>query len=105
MSRTCIYAEGEGFDFVETKLVRARKPHECCECRETINVGDLHEHLRGVYDGQWDSYRTCARCVNVAADYFHGRTLGCMVEDFLAEHDVDYRKGIPAHITPCRSAA
>jgi len=51
----------------------------------------------------WASWRTCARCLLVAADYFVGRTLGTMVEDFECEHGVDYRQGIPAHVTPCRT--
>jgi hypothetical protein len=107
MTSSCIwqYDEGETMEPCTTKLVKARKPHCCCECAVTINVGDLHEYVRGLYDGEWETYRTCARCLNVHADYFAGRrVLGCMVEDFEAEHGFDYRDGIPADFAPCRES-
>lgn len=98
----CIDADyGEPIEMYNAKLVRARKAHRCGECDDTIAVGDLHEVVTGRCDGEWLSHRTCARCCNVRKDYFATCALGCMVEDFKAEHGVDYRKGIPAHITPC----
>ena len=41
---------------------RARKTHTCTACRETIRPGDLYHVLTGVWDGEWDSFKHCARC-------------------------------------------
>lgn len=107
MSSCIVQWDGEaGFEPSSAKLVRARKEHRCCECGETIAIGDLHEHFRGRDPEleRWDSWRTCARCLNVFKDYFAGsRVLGMMVEDFEAEHGFDYRDGIPADFAPCRA--
>ena len=106
MSGACIWSdEGEAYVVSETKTVRARKEHLCCECGETIAVGDLHEHLRGLCDGFWESLRTCARCVNVRTDYFAAWTYTMMREDFRAEHGFDYVDGIPTDFAPCRDGA
>lgn len=82
-------------------LRRARREHTCCECGETITPGDLYEVAKGKWDGDWNEYKTCARCVNVRTDYFRGWFFGLMVEDFEATHGFDYRDGIPADFTPC----
>ena len=53
----------------------------------------------------WGSYRTCAHCTNVAEDFFRGRVLAMMVENFKDAHGFDYRDGIPADFTPCGEGA
>jgi uncharacterized protein with PIN domain len=93
------YFEGPEFSAMTTR--RAAKDHECCECGDAIQKGDLHEYYRGVWEGTWQSFRTCARCTNVATDFFHGRVFTMMVEDFNDAHGFDYRDGIPADFTPC----
>jgi uncharacterized protein with PIN domain len=90
-----------GPDVSRTEMRRAAKEHRCCECDEPIQKGDLHEYYTGLWDGVWNSYRTCARCTNVAEDFFRGRVFTMMVEDFKDAHDFDYRDGIPAGFTPC----
>jgi len=52
--------------------VRARKPHECCECGETIPVGAPHEHVTGCWDGNWSVYRTCGSCVSIREHFCPG---------------------------------
>ena len=102
MSNNCIYVdEGESFSVWEDTTRKASKSWTCCECGDEIKSGSTYEYFRGLFDGSWDTYRTCARCALVAADFFRGRMLGCMVEDFQAEHGFDYRDGIPADFTPC----
>ena len=44
---------------------KAAKAHRCCECRRTIEKGDAYHEVRGLWDGQWGTYRTCARCERV----------------------------------------
>lgn len=105
MSGCIVGNEGEPITLATVRLVRARKGHVCEECRDPISVGDLYETMKGRCDGEWWSHKTCARCVNVRTDYFAQWTYGMLVEDFEAEHGVDYRDGIPAHITPCREAS
>ena len=48
---------------------RARKPHACCECDETIPVGASYEYYSGVWDGRPDAYKTCLSCVEIR-DHF-----------------------------------
>ena len=40
----------------------ARKEHRCCACRETIRAGDRYHHVWGVWDGEVDTFKHCARC-------------------------------------------
>jgi len=56
-------------DFSETKIVKARKAHKCCECREEIKPGEQYEHAKGVYDGSWSSWKTCITCTRIRRDY------------------------------------
>jgi len=41
---------------------RARRPHRCDACGETVPKGDLYFSYRGVYDGSWHGVKQCARC-------------------------------------------
>jgi hypothetical protein len=41
---------------------RARKPHRCRACDETIRRGDRYHYSSGVWDGRPDSFAHCARC-------------------------------------------
>lgn len=98
----CIYIDDYDPATVHsTKTIRARKEHTCTECGETIKVGLLYEAVRGKWDGRWDYFKTCARCVLVRSDYFVGWLYGGMVENFLEAHGFDYRDGIPPDFTPC----
>ena len=104
MASNCITVDWdyEVPEFFHSKMRRARKAHRCCECPETIQPGDLHDYAVGKWDGEVIEFRTCARCSNVAADYFDGRIYGGMYEDFFQAHGFDYRDGIPADFAPCR---
>jgi len=41
---------------------RARKPHRCDACRETIRPGDVYIRCRSLSDGQWNEIARCLRC-------------------------------------------
>ena len=102
MADNCIYVGcDESYEFFTEKLVRGRRPWTCGECGDDIAVGDLHEHFKGMYDGDWEHHRTCARCLNVRKDFFREWMFTHMVEDFQEAHGFDYRDGIPADLTPC----
>ena len=47
----------------------ARKDHSCVECNSTIPKGAKHEVIKGLWEGRWDSYRTCLMCVEIR-DHF-----------------------------------
>lgn len=59
----CAIDDGEGFEFSRGFMRKARKEHRCCECGRGIEVGERHEYMRGLYDGSWDTFRTCAHCI------------------------------------------
>lgn len=100
----CIYG-GEPGDCITQKLIKGQKAHRCCECGDEIEKGALHEYFKGLWEGVFSTYRTCARCVNIRTDFFRGSTFTCMVEDFEEAHGFDYRDGIPADFTPCGATA
>ena len=64
MIDACCYADSDG----ETAAVhvatvrRARKRHVCDECPAAIEPGERYEHVRGLWDGFWDTNRTCLPC-------------------------------------------
>ena len=66
----------------------ARKPYRCCECRRAIAIGERYRYCFLVYEGQAESYRTCAHCA-VAEDWLrvecHGWLFEAIDED-LAQH-------------------
>lgn len=42
--------------------VKARKEHRCCECRATINKGELYQREGVVFEGTARTYKTCSKC-------------------------------------------
>lgn len=70
------------------KQVKARKSHVCEECRNTIRAGDAYERVSGLWEGQWETFRTCLGCVSLR-QYTEGYVPcvcwqhGNMVEDCL----------------------
>ena len=49
---------------------KARKPHVCCECDETIPVGKQYEEASGIdSDGGAFRFRTCLGCRNLRRHY------------------------------------
>src|ERR1700722_6694306 len=74
----CVYSDsdGESCDFMHEEIRKARKPHTCCECRKTINIGERYEHVRFKFDGEVNNCDTCLICVEIAeAFYCDGRVL------------------------------
>lgn len=76
---------------------RARKEHVCCECRDPITVGTLHEHVSMFYDGSWSSYRQCLVCSEIG-DHFscgRGRIVETLWDDLENNFFPDMRMGGP----------
>ena len=55
---------GERYDFWREDDVprTARKPHDCCECRERIQIGSPYYHFFGVLEHKTDNYDICPGC-------------------------------------------
>lgn len=51
--------------FYESRTVRARKPHRCCECLRTIEKGESHEYAKGLWHGRFKNFRTCQTCLAI----------------------------------------
>ena len=61
--------DDESYTSLEWRVVTARKPHVCVECRKPITKGTKHEFYKGLYDGHIDTFRTCLLCVEIR-DHF-----------------------------------
>lgn len=53
----------DGPDVCQSSVRKARKSYRCEECRKTISKGDKYEYFRGLWVGDWQTYRTCLDCV------------------------------------------
>lgn len=61
----CSCEDGNPPRVFERRLRKARPlrlPYECCECGYEILHGDWFEESRGLWEGGWDSFRTCLKC-------------------------------------------
>lgn len=96
---TCCPLSGSedcGPSVYSTRKPRARKAHTCGECGETIPIGAIHEYVTGLWDGSWDSHRTCLSCVEIR-DHFacEGWLFGMLWEDLEQNFFPDMRAGGP----------
>lgn len=51
--------------FSETRIQRAAKSHQCCECGERIEPGSRYERVCGLWDGEFTVFKTCLRCAEI----------------------------------------
>ena len=58
-------------DFKRETKRTARTDHQCCECRGSINPGDVYNIASGTWDGRFYEYKTCADCES-ARDWLLG---------------------------------
>jgi hypothetical protein len=62
MSCFCDYDAPE---FYNRYSPTARKAHACYECRGVIAAGEKYEYVSGMWDGRFDVFKTCIRCVHL----------------------------------------
>jgi len=43
----------------------ARKEHTCCECGRIIRIGERYRLEKNVFDGSFDTFKTCVDCDSV----------------------------------------
>ena len=66
-------------DVYNRAIRKSRKEYKCIECGAVIPKGSQYEHIKSLYDGHWDTYRTCLPCMNIA------RSMGCRLHHGLYE--------------------
>ena len=54
----------EGCTVWEVSWRKARKEHKCCECNDTIKLGDRYEYIFSIFEGDVNQYKTCEFCAN-----------------------------------------
>lgn len=87
MSAECFCDFGdEAPDVQHRERSRASKTYRCYECCCSIGRGEVYERTASLYDGSWDVYRVCCRCLD-ARDYITAHApcfcwlFGSMLED------------------------
>ena len=84
----------ESCKMLSEKIVTARKPHKCAECRKMILPGEKYELYVGIDCNKVFSEHTCLVCAELkntfcCSGYEFGNIRG-MIRDALREHeDVD----------------
>lgn len=69
----CVVMDYDGANEFYTEAVRrARKSYRCCECGDSITVGDSHHYAAGKSDGHFWEYRTCASCEEIRKEFSCG---------------------------------
>lgn len=97
---------GEGGDdcevFIE-KIVIARKTHVCCECDEPILPGERYEFVKGLWNGTWDTYRTCSTCAKIRKDTSSSWIYGQLDEALHECFDLEIGDGVKTRRSKYRS--
>jgi len=85
ISCDCSCDDGEMPRCSDEAIRKARKPHECCECHETIVPGKQYEDATGIdCDGGAYHYRTCLPCKRIREHYCpSGWFGGCLAETIM----------------------
>lgn len=47
------------------RISKAKAQHECCECLSPILVGERYQRFTGVWDGDFETWKTCLPCVRL----------------------------------------
>jgi hypothetical protein len=87
--------DADPVEFFDTKIVRARKPHVCDECRGPIVVGEAYQRTAYRFEGKFDMDRQCACCREAAAE-FHFHVFGGLLWRMFIE---EWEQG--AHLQAC----
>lgn len=59
-------------DFSEIRVVKARKPHRCGECRQEIPVKSEYEYIAAKFDGDFFTVKTCLACAEIRRVFVDG---------------------------------
>jgi len=56
-------------EFYFSSTPKARKDHQCCECRQVIRKGQQYEAFASKYDGRVSTVKTCFACADIRTVY------------------------------------
>lgn len=89
--------DGNHPEVFTSRRIKAAKDHRCRECDETIPKGAVHELDKGIWDGRWDSIRTCLSCVEIRNHFAcgNGWVYGQLWYDLEENFFPDMRAGGP----------
>lgn len=51
--------------FINDSHPKAKKDHNCCECRGTIKSGETYHNYTGLWDGEFSTYKRCEDCFSL----------------------------------------
>lgn len=80
--------DGEMPEFCHDSTPRAKKEYKCCECGRTISIGEKYGKARGVWNGEFQTFKTCEHCL-IARDWIQdecGSFIYGMLAEDLREH-------------------
>lgn len=89
----------EDNEYYLDKWVKARKPHACCECQATIEIGERYESVVGKTWGRWWRYKTCLPCVEVRDCFFCSWTF-TQVYEYMNDNTGDLNLGGLEELSP-----
>lgn len=74
MGDACCYWGGdmEAPAFYTETYPHARYDWRCSECKRKILTGTKYQYVRMLFEGDWESYRTCNFCRAIIRDYCGG---------------------------------
>ena len=96
-------SEGEPCSFLNIKYIRARKKHNCCECKKIIQPKEQYERLSGCWEGGFGTYKTCMDCVSIRKAFFCTFVFESLYEylrEEIRETDGDLSQDCIAMLTP-----
>lgn len=88
MECACVYCDIEDSrsSVVTIKIVTARKTHKCGECGCKIKSGAKYENVKGLWDGEWSTCKTCSDCLSIRNEFFCEGWYYGQVLEYLQEH-------------------
>lgn len=89
---SCVF--DETYAVYDERFPRARKPHTCDACHETISVGHWYARVGTVFDGRAETVVRCLRC---QAIHEHLRTLSSPNDEVWPDERLDCGEGYEPH--------
>jgi hypothetical protein len=91
----CQVGDGEYPTFFnQTSIKASRSAHRCTECGRGIEVGSPYVRTEGLWDGEFQTFKTCEHCSALTRWFTvvcNGTLFGGLYED-LHHHWDDYRQ-------------
>lgn len=74
--------QGIAPDVFESQKPVARKQYECCECSTKIQAGQRYQRVKGLWDGDWQTFTICLRCSELWGELepYDGKVFGKLSE-------------------------